>query len=174
MSGEFALRPHPAAPAVVRAVRVECCLGATALTLRYVVEGACRWPPARRAARADDLWRHTCCECFVAADGAAAYREFNFSPSGEWAIHDFTDYRRRADDPPIAVPPGLTFTAGADGFVLTAEIDRAHLPPVPWRFGLAAVIEAEAGEVGYWALAHPRPRPDFHDRAGLAGRLPSP
>ena len=33
---------------------------------------------------ADELWRHTCSEAFLAAGDGAAYHELNFSPSGRW------------------------------------------------------------------------------------------
>src|SRR6202040_1743207 len=40
-----------------------------------------------------ELWRHTCFEAFIAVEGQSAYHEFNFSPSGEWAVYAFSDYR---------------------------------------------------------------------------------
>lgn len=165
--GRFRLQPHPAAPPVVRAVEVALDVTAEALVLRFFVTGACRLPPPCDGGRADELWRHTCCECFVAKSGTG-YREFNFSPSGAWAAYDFAAYRERLGDPAVAVPPRLTFKSGGDDFELVAEIDRNLLPRSPWHVGLAAVVEGIDGELGYWALAHPRPRPDFHDRAGFA------
>src|SRR5260370_31796663 len=42
---------------------------------------------------ATDLWRHTCFEAFVAIEGQPAYHEFNFAPSGEWAVYAFRGYR---------------------------------------------------------------------------------
>src|SRR5436190_6661783 len=49
-------------------------------------------PPPVASQRADDLWRTTCFELFVAGEGAG-YREYNFSPSGAWAAYEFADYR---------------------------------------------------------------------------------
>ena len=34
--------------------------------------------------------------------------------------------------------------------------------------GLAAVLEASDGALGYFALSHPAERPDFHDRRAFA------
>src|SRR4051794_6728025 len=39
---------------------------------------------------ADGLWKHTCFEVFVTVIGDATYREFNFSPSGQWAAYAFS------------------------------------------------------------------------------------
>ena len=68
------------------------------LSVVYTVEGNLEklLIPERRQPRiAERLWQHTCCEMFVARKGAAAYHEFNFSPSGEWAAYAFADYRAR-------------------------------------------------------------------------------
>ena len=55
-----------------------------------------RVPSAAAPVRADDLWRHTCFEAFIAEPRSAAYCELNFSPSGEWAAYRFAGYRTGA------------------------------------------------------------------------------
>lgn len=121
-------------------------------------------PPPAPPARTDGLWRHTCCELFIATVDAPRYREFNFSPSGEWTVHDFADYRQPLAATVIAVPPeSLWQTRDAD-YCLQATIPAALLPPGPWQIGLAVVLEHRAGELSYWALHHPGERPDFHRR----------
>ena len=62
------------------------------LRVEYVLAGEIerlRIPALRPARAAERLWQHTCCEIFVARRGATGYREFNLSPSGEWAAYDF-------------------------------------------------------------------------------------
>src|SRR5579862_1162108 len=57
------------------------------LVCRYLLRGDMSQvvvPGARAGRRADGLWRHTCFEAFVAANDAAGYYEFNFSPSLDW------------------------------------------------------------------------------------------
>ena len=118
---------------------------------------------ARR--RADNLWQHTCFEAFIAAPRGAGYLEFNFAPSGEWAIYQFDSYREgmRALD---AAPPIITTRRAADNLVMSIVVaprafpdfkDRAEL-----RLALSAVIEDSNGHLSYWALAHPPGKPDFH------------
>ena len=58
--------------------------------------------------RTDQLWEHTCFEAFFAAHGESAYREFNFSPSGQWAAYAFKDYRQAEDQVPVIAPPTIT------------------------------------------------------------------
>src|SRR5687767_1847903 len=66
------------------------------LLLRYFVTGKMsdlRLPPVTAPARADELWQHTCFEAFVCALPGAAYYEFNFAPSTQWAAYRFSGYR---------------------------------------------------------------------------------
>jgi hypothetical protein len=66
------------------------------LVLSYRVTGKIgdlRLPPATAAARTDELWRHTCFEAFVRPSPGAAYYEFNFAPSTQWAAYRFDSYR---------------------------------------------------------------------------------
>ncbi|MGD2056793.1 MAG: hypothetical protein PVJ15_08295, partial [Gammaproteobacteria bacterium] len=67
------------------------------LALGFALEGelsALRIPEWLAPRRADHLWRHTCFEAFVMAGAGPGYREFNFSPSGEWAAYAFQGYRQ--------------------------------------------------------------------------------
>ncbi len=129
-----------------------------------------RIPAPQAPARADGLWEHTCCEAFVALPAGSAYREFNFSPSGQWAIYDFSAYRQRLADP-VADAPRIAVRHDSGYFELAVRVPRALLPGAgPWDIGLCVV--AETGDaLSYWALHHPSPRPDFHHREGFAIRL---
>lgn len=119
----------------------------------------------------DGLWRHTCCEAFVGRTGEAAYREFNFSPSGEWAVFAFSGYRQRTAAE-FATRPAVTFGRDAGRWHLDALIPAALLPDGELELGLAAVLEAGDGRLDYLALHHPADHPDFHDRRGFILRLP--
>ena len=163
----IALQCHPASSsAAARRVSAEAVLAGGMLRLRYLIEGnpeALRLPP--RGLR--PLWQHTCCEAFVGAPTAAAYREYNFSPSGEWAAYAFVRYR---DGGPVEAPdPGIAVQILDDGFQLTAATPA---PEVPLRLALTAVVEARDGTLSYWALRHPPGKPDFHHPDGFVLRLP--
>jgi hypothetical protein len=135
-----------------------------------------RLPDARRAEAADELWRHTCCEIFVGVAGDAAYREFNWSPSGQWALYAFSAYRLRGASGlnQSAPAPRMEFASGATGWTLQARLDAAALPKVSAdriELGVAAVLEAADGGLSYWALRHASARPDFHQRETFVLRL---
>jgi hypothetical protein len=167
------LLSHPAAPCALPCeIEIAAKTGADgSLALRYRVTGApgqLRLPAEQPPGPADGLWQHTCCEAFVAEDGEA-YREFNFSPSGQWAAYRFTGYRERDNAFVPAAAPAIAFTALADGFELRATVPAALLPSCPLlQIGLTTVIEAADGSKSYWALAHRAAQPDFHVRQSFA------
>lgn len=118
----------------------------------------------------DGLWQHTCFEAFIAVAEEPYYHEFNFSPSRAWAAYAFKQTRVRQAW--IATPaPQVECTYTAEILCLDAMIESSHLPPnsaeKPLALGLTAVLETPAGILSYWALNHPAPTPDFHDRAGF-------
>ena len=142
-----------------------------ALTARYLLTGdlsALRIPEVRSPRRADGLWRHTCFEAFMMAGEGPEYREFNFSPSGEWAAYDFQRYRK-AGEPVVGMEPAVRVRCSADRLELVAEF-HADFPPGcrSLRLGLSAVVEQADGGLSYWALPHPPGRPDFHHHDAIA------
>ena len=171
---------HPATPGTaVRCLQVRVdASGPHAWRLHYELQGdlaALRLPPpAAMPAATDDLWRHTCFEAFVGAEGSPAYHEFNFSPSGDWAAYAFSAERIR--DAQVPALPAPRIRRAQDGAMLQLQVDLpcSALPPGAGLLGLSAVIEAIDGQLSYWALRHPRAQPDFHHRAGWSARLPSP
>ncbi len=190
VTASYVLHRHPATacPALL-GVTVEVGLAdGGALRLRYTLRGQLqrlRLPPAAAAPQArDGLWRHTCFEAFVGAAGAEAYREFNFSPSGDWAGYAFAAERQRDAAREPLPAPRIEVRRADDTLTLLACLPAAALPGAAtapplfaagarWALGLSAVIEQSDGALSYWALAHPRPQPDFHHRGGWAARLSS-
>jgi TolB-like protein len=150
-----ALVRHPDTPcAALRAIDASVVREGNELRVAYVLQGEIdrvRLPQPRAAGA---LWQHTCCELFV-AQALPAYREYNFSPSGEWAAYSFASYRNGAA---VEVPdPRIALRRGAGRLELTANI-RAE--PGRLRIGLSVVVEEE--HISYWALRHAPGKPDFH------------
>src|SRR5438046_10202890 len=78
----------------VSGIAVEVRLAAATLMCNYSLHGdiaRVRVSGAGAGHRAHGLWQHTCFEAFTAAQGAAAYHEFNFPPPLDWPADDFTD-----------------------------------------------------------------------------------
>ena len=99
------------------------------------------------------------------------YREFNFSPSGEWAAYDFQSYRN-GGVLEHELSPGIVVRKSMDRLELDAEISRDLLPQSrPLRLGLSAVVEDVDGILSYWALRHPSGKPDIHHIDAFALQL---
>lgn len=124
-------------------------------------------PAPEEPVRTLGLWEETCCEAFLKPTGGAAYYEFNLSPSSQWAVFDFTDYRQDFRQLDVGRAPVIDCEESADGLSLRAYIDLSMLPPEMheqnWALGLTCVVKAADGSTSYWALAHPPEKPDFHD-----------
>jgi len=142
--------------------------GAT-LVCHYTLRGdtaRLRLPHAGAGHRTDGLWRHTCFEAFVGAEGAAGYYEFNFSPALDWAAYRFENYRTGMSAATLERAPGLQARRSSDTLELTATLHLAGLAPLhatpALRVALAAVVEESDGRLAYWALRQPPGNPDFH------------
>jgi len=134
------------------------------LVLSYVVSGRIgdlRMPPIVAAARADELWRHTCFEAFVRSSAGPGYYEFNFSPSTQWAAYQFRGYRGGMRVATEIGPPRIEVQSSAETYTLQAALEFDGLS-APLRLGLSAVLEETNGGKSYWALAHPPGNADFH------------
>jgi len=170
---------HPQTPC--QAIRgVDAVIGAAPgdiLTLAFVLEcdlSSLRIPELRPSRRAGGLWAHTCFEVFVMAEDGPGYREFNFSPSGEWAVYAFRSYRV-GGELDVELAPGIVVRRTMNRLELDAEICQDILPPGrPLRLGLSAVMEDADGELSYWALRHPPGKPDFHHTDAFAFQLVLP
>lgn len=159
-------------------VRVEC-MASGILALSFVLQADLanlRIPAERPRRRVDELWRHTCFEAFLMAGDGPGYREYNFSPSGEWAAYAFSDYRQaREQQAGVATDesiPAIRVHPSAQRLVLETEAPLE--PPAQTRsirLGLSAVVEAADGSLSYWALRHPPGKPDFHHIDAFALQL---
>jgi hypothetical protein len=176
------LRCHPSrSPEAVRAIRVLVRRSANAeLRMTFRLDGdisRIRVPSPGTARIATELWQHTCFEAFVAVEGQPAYHEFNFAPSGEWAVYAFRGYRNGGPVANEVMRPQIAASSTGSRLELDALVRLDGLsaihPRAVLRMGLSAVIEASDG-LSYWALRHPLDKPDFHDAGGFALQLEPP
>jgi hypothetical protein len=170
----LACHPHTPFQAIrkIEVVVEEVTSGGLMLTFSLVGDiSSLSIPESQAPRRADHLWRHTCIEVFMMAGEGPGYLEFNFSPSGEWAVYDFRGYRDRGELE-IELTPGIVVRRNMDRLELCAEICGNFIPRGgPLRVGLSAVVEDTAGVLSYWALRHPPGSPDFHHTDSFALQL---
>lgn len=172
---QFALIPHPSTPSAALASISGQLTRAHdgTLTVTYILTGdiaRLRVPTPQPPRFVDELWRHTCCEIFIAQARKPAYHECNFSPSREWAAYAFTHTREHASataQRALAVlNPHIVVRGSDERLELDAVIRLGRLSPrytdARLVLALATVIEDRDGALSYWALAHPQAQPDFH------------
>lgn len=130
--------------------------------------GRVAWPPPNvPESREDGLWQHTCLEVFYSAGSGpeAPYTEINCSPNGNWNAYSFSSYRE-------GMTPASSITVRLKQREVHADTCRFQIevcstPPLTIQsLGLSAVIEFANGEKSYWALSHPGPQADFHNKDG--------
>ena len=169
------LQYHPAHPPLaVRSVEAKI-LSVTDnwLRLRWRVDGVSQLviPKFAGKGRQDDLWKTTCFELFVQRKGEAGYTEFNLSPSERWAAYDFAAPRERMTERNFPREPELVMRTGQAMAIFDAALPRHQMPDPPCNVGLTAVIEEGQGTKSYWAIAHGKDEPDFHDPACFLGSI---
>jgi hypothetical protein len=159
------------------------------LRFHYVLEADLRDvrvpPPEPEAARADNLWAHTCFEAFVGLTHSPRYLELNFSPSGQWAAYAFESYRKGMAPAEADAAPRLTLRRSDERLELQAEVRFSGTllsagaaadgtPDRRLRIALSTVVEDREGRLSYWALSHPPGRPDFHHTGSFSLTLELP
>ncbi len=115
--------------------------------------------------RQDNLWKHTCFEAFIRCDNVPFYWELNCSPNGNWNLYYFNDYRRMnsIEEKIPHIETQFEYKMEQE-FIATITLDLAPILSAEkvLTLNLATIIENMNGEMGYFALAHPIHKPDFH------------
>ena len=124
------------------------------------------WPQQSDAPqRRDNLWQHSCFECFIAERHQADYLEFNFSPNSDWAMYHFQSYRAAMTRPELDDSDvNIRFDAEADHVQCSVLVNLSKVRiKKPADLGLSCVIETQRYQY-YFALTHLADQPDFHQR----------
>ena len=110
------------------------------------------------------LWEHTCLELFTVRANEPGYVEWNFSPTGQVTRFVFSAYRERAH---TSFPDLVSVRVERAGETVRMVVE-GDLGVDQMKAGAVTVVARDtSGSVAFWAAAHPRPQPDFHDSAGF-------
>jgi hypothetical protein len=179
MATNFQLHPYADEAAGALALNIEghVSFSESRLELQYVISGDALkniiWPQHKSPSQpCDNLWQHTCFECFLANAAATGYFEFNFSPSGDWAAYRFDKYRSAMTHAEIAAQAiQIQFSHQTTQALMQVNVTT----PQSWNLhnpldvAICAVIESDATH--YYALSHTADKPDFHQRDSFVLRL---
>ena len=119
--------------------------------------------------RKNGLWNETCFEFFIAVRNSARYWEFNLSPSGHWNVYRFSGYRQGMEEESAIDLLPIKVSHLSDTFHLSLGI---NLDPIirdndALQVSLSAIIKTVSNNTMYYALSHPGPEPDFHNKDGF-------
>ena len=118
-------------------------------------------------ARKHDLWKATCFEFFIAIKDQPQYWEFNMSPSSNWNVYAMDAYRQVNMREELAFTQlPFEFKKTNDEITLDISVDLNPIlePAQVLQIGVTAIVQTDAGNESYWALAHSAPQADFHVR----------
>lgn len=158
----FSVAPHDAGISIAGSVRRD----GDRLCLEYRLQGPLERlsipSPAPKAQRRHELWKETCFEGFIQPAGMPTYWELNLSPAGHWALYRFDGFRQGMREAPLSRQVSVKVRQVEGLLVLSTELDLEAIGSGDFKIGVSAVIRDKDGRFGYWALAHPVAKPDFH------------
>ena len=140
------------------------------LTFHYQVFGdveKIKIPPLiTEPSREDNLWEDTCFEFFLGVMNSPVYWEFNLSPSGNWNVYSFTNYREgmKLEKAFSCLP--FQFTKESDHLSVQIKIglDKIIKDPQNIEIAITMVLKDNDDNISYWAIKHPGSEADFHRR----------
>lgn len=124
--------------------------------------------------RQDNLWENTCFEFFLGQPNNSVYWEFNLSPTGDWNIYHFDNYREGMQ-PETAfdrLPFSIEQVSDRLNLSLTLDLNPIFPNPSNLEVAITAVVkslnrnisEKIRENISYWAVSHLGQVPDFHLR----------
>lgn len=149
---------------------------ATTIEVEYHVgvnpQDVIAWPTAtslQPPRRKDGLWKTTCLEFFLSppAPNSKKYWEINASPSRDWQVYHFDDYREGMAEERRVTAVDIDILDSGTTKRVRAVMDLSELGGGvgPLDMSVTAVIEKkEDGSQTFWALTHTGEEADFHRR----------
>lgn len=129
-------------------------------------------PAAKLPNRQPDLWKTTCFEFFIGLQNDRQYWEFNLSPSGDWNVYRFDDYRVGMREETAFSSLPFEIETRSHQTSLTIELDLSLIKvSQSIEVGMTAVIEQLDRGITYWAIEHCGTEADFHIRDSFALKL---
>ncbi len=121
----------------------------------------------------DRLWQRSCFELFIKSPENSEYWEWNFSPSLNWGFFKLSDYReglsldlRDAGIQHLEVFRSRPDRLQISGTLLpnfSAQLSWLRANRQPLLVNISTVLLDKNEKLHYFALSHPREKPDFHD-----------
>ena len=122
--------------------------------------------PTNKPTRRNELWENTCFEFFLGVKDTPQYWEFNLSPSSNWNVYRFNNYRQGMEEEtaftslPFLIEQNETYLNLSLKLGLSLIVNTNEIIEI----AIATVTKFKNNQITYWALTHPQKEADFHHR----------
>jgi len=115
--------------------------------------------------RKDNLWKSTCFELFLASKTNKKYLELNISPSLDFNIYKFSDYRLGMKNENNLEILEINRKKEDNYFALNFIIRKKTIFNIKdIIFNISAIIKYSNDKSMYYAINHDEKKPDFHKK----------
>lgn len=118
--------------------------------------------------RANELWRTTCFELFLASRENEDYYELNFSSSLAWNLYHLSSYRADVQEVQVLSEPTIRINKQENQFQICLELELEELCLEQFNlYNVASILLTKENERTFWSVKHEKDVPDFHHRSNF-------
>ena len=113
--------------------------------------------------RANELWKATCFELFLANSKKEVYYELNFSSSLAWNFYYLESYRADVVEVTNVFSPQIEVHTTNNSFKTSIELEFENIEEFD-LCNVACIVLNKNKERTFWSMKHQNSVADFHDR----------
>jgi len=121
------------------------------------------FPSPSKVKRADELWKATCFELFLAHGDSKEYYELNISPSLAWNFYYLKDYRANIQEVKLSSPITLHTDKEKNSYTIECKLEGFDFKKFD-TYNITAILLTQKEERTFWSLKPMKNIPDFHNR----------
>ncbi len=123
------------------------------------------FPKESQQKRANELWKDTCFELFIANASSKEYYEINISPSTEWNAYHFKSYKEEMKESDALFPPFIQTQHLLNRCIFSFQMSfQESILEKELELNLALILLDNQGIRHFYAINRRKEFPDFHDR----------
>ncbi|SFV50560.1 hypothetical protein MNB_SV-12-26 [hydrothermal vent metagenome] len=123
------------------------------------------FPKETKQQRANELWRDTCFELFIANHSSTEYYELNISPSTQWNAYHFKSYKEEMRETDVFSTPSIISHQLDKSYNLSFEMAfQEDIFVKKLSINLAVILLDKEEMRHFYAINRCKESPDFHDR----------
>ena len=141
-------------------------LGQNRLCISFYIKGKLdnyNFPSKSEKKRANELWKATCFELFLANSKNEAYYELNFSSSLAWNFYYLSGYRADVKEVQNISNPQIEVYKSDNEFKIVIEMELETLEEFD-SCNVACILLNKKNKRTFWSVQHHLNRPDFHNK----------